>query len=269
MNKKTRLIKMMSVLFSLVIFLSACGQNSVETTEETTTQNETETTTEETKDMVKVSFLDSDGTTVLEEKEVEKGSMVEMPEITKEGHEFLGWHVTPQLNRPFDFNTAINEDTSVYGAFTKYVEDTRDFYILGNGTSELLSKSEYGKLINDDYKLEKQDSDTENLYTITIDLEAGDEFQFAIDEKWGQQRGFGYLDTIEKDGKEYFENAGALGDASTKKANIKVVEPGTYTFTLKTHPGEDYYDTEDEYYTEEGKDNFNYNPYDTITWSVK
>ena len=42
---------------------------------------------------------------------------------------------------------------------------------------------------------------------------------------------------------------------------------GNYTFTLTTYPGEDVYDTEDSYYTEETKENFNMNPYDTITWT--
>ncbi len=43
-----------------------------------------------------------------------------------------------------------------------------------------------------------------------MNLEEGDEFQFAINSSWENQRGFGYLETIEKDGVTYFENSGVL-----------------------------------------------------------
>lgn len=219
--------------------------------------------------MQKLTFFDSDGKTVLKTIEVEKGKVVDLPKVEKDGYEFLGWYATPQMNRKFDFKQTINEDTNVYGGFTKFVEDKREFYILGSGKSKLLAKSSWGKLINDEFKLEKQKSNKENIYKITIDLEKGDEFQFAINDKWQNQRGFGYLSAIEKDGVKYFENSGGLGEVNTKKANIKVAKSGKYTFTLKTHPAEDYYDTKDEHYSEETKENYNLNPYDVISWSVQ
>ena len=69
------------------------------------------------------------------------------------------------------------------------------------------------------------------------------------------------------DGTTYFKNAGGLGDTPAEKSNIEVAVAGTYTFVLTTYPGEDVYDEEDPYYTEETRENFNSNPYDKITWN--
>ena len=113
----------------------------------------------------------------------------------------------------------------------------------------------------------KEDNSDANVYSITLDLEAGDEFQFATNSDWHNQRGYGYLDTISKDGKDYFANSGGLGETSTKRSNIKCAVAGNYTFTLTTYPGEDTYETDNANYSEENKDAFNINSYDVITWT--
>lgn len=214
-----------------------------------------------------VTFYDSDGTTVLDTKEVVAGGYVEEFEPQKEGYTFAGWYGTPQMSHSFDFGTEITADTSIFAGFVSYQEDTRSWAIVGSGSSAALIESNWGKVINDVHLMKKEDVEGANVYTITLDLMQGDEFQFAIDTAWSDQRGFGYLDSIEKDGVEYFVNSGGLGETKTRKANIKVAVSGNYSFTLTTYPGEDYYDTKDAYYTEAGKENFNYNNYDRITWT--
>ena len=67
--------------------------------------------------------------------------------------------------------------------------DTRDFYILGNGAGALLKESNWGAVVSDAHKLAK--SETSNEYTITLDLYVGDEFQFAINSDWADQKGAG------------------------------------------------------------------------------
>lgn len=214
-----------------------------------------------------VTFYDSDGTTVLSTAEVEDGASVEEYTPEKDGYTFAGWFATPQMSHKFDFSSAITEDTSVFAGFVSYVEDTRSFAIVGSGKSAVLMESNWGAVIGEAQTMTKEDVDGENRYTITVDLEAGDEWQLAIDTSWGDQRGYGYLAYIEQDGVEYFENSGGIGDTGVKKSNIKVAVSGNYTITLTTYPGEDTYDTEDSYYSEENKENFNYNAYDTITWT--
>ena len=214
-----------------------------------------------------VTFYDSDGTTVLSTVEVEDGACAEEFVPEKEGYVFAGWYATPQMSHVFDFSSAITEDTSVFAGFVSYVEDTRSFAIVGSGKSTVLMESNWGNVIGEAQTMTKEDVEGANVYTITVDLLEGDEFQFAIDTSWGDQRGYGYLTTIEQDGVEYFANSGGLGETGVKKSNIKVAVSGNYTFTLTTYPGEDTYDTSDAYYSDAKKENFNYNAYDRITWT--
>ncbi len=214
-----------------------------------------------------VTYYDSDGTTVLKTAEIEDGASPEEYVPEKEGYTFVGWFATPQLNRKFDFTMEATDDVSIFAGFCSYQEDSRSWAIVGSGTSPVLMESNWGNTIGDAQLLTKEDTADANIYTITLDMEAGDEFQFAIDGSWSDQRGFGYMASIEQDGVEYFENSGGLGDTGTKKANIKVAVSGNYTLTLTTYPAEDFYDTEDAYYSESSKENFNYSNYDTITFT--
>lgn len=246
--------------------LTGCGKTENDVKTETETFSAVAQGTEEA-GVHTVTFYDSDGTTVLSTAEVANGATAEEYLPEKEGYTFAGWFATPQMSHKFDFAAAITEDTSVFAGFVSYVEDTRSFAILGSGKSAVLMESNWGAVIGDAQTMTKEDVEGENVYTITVDLQAGDEFQFAVDSSWADQRGYGYLENIEQDGVEYFVNSGGLGDTGVKKANIKVAVPGNYTFTLTTYPGEDTYDTEDSYYSEENKENFNYNAYDRIAWT--
>lgn len=245
---------------TLVFSMGAVGCGNTETNGESSTQEEGSK-----EDTCKVTFYDSDGTTELKTEEVKSGECVAEYEPEKEG--FVGWFATPQMSHRFDFSTPITEDTSVFGGFVTYVEDTREFAILGSGTSPVLLESNWGKVIGDAQKMTKEENSEANIYTITLDLNEGDEFQFAINSEWHNQRGYGYLDSISKDGTEYFANSGTLGDASSKRANIKCAVAGNYTFTLTTYPGEDQYETDSSNYTEDNKESFNINNYDVITWT--
>lgn len=224
------------------------------------------------KKKVTVTWYDATGTTNVSEMKVLKTEKVEVgayltsyAPIKEGGYEFVDWFAVPSKNHRFDFTSPIEADTAVYAGFTLYTEDTRDYYVLGSGTSELLFSSNWGKVMNENYKLTKASG--KNEYTITMDLKEGDEFQFAINSAWANQRGFGYLvETELSDGTTVFSsNASPYTDAA-KKANIKVDYSGNYTFTLRTYPNEDYYDTSSAYYTEATKENYNLGTYDTITW---
>lgn len=211
-----------------------------------------------------VTFYDTDGTTVLSTEEVKGGDTVTEYTPEKENQIFMGWFATPTLAHEFDFTQAVTQDTDVFAGFMENIEDTRTFAILGSGTSPLLAVSNWGKTINDEHYMTKTEG--ENTYTITVDLCEGDEFQFAIDTSWNNQRGGGYMLNTGIDGTEYFAVSGGLSESS-QKSNIKCVKEGNYTFTLKTYPGADVYDTKNSYYTEDTKENYNSNPYDTIEWT--
>ena len=263
-------MKRKSVMFvlaaTLVLSMGAAGCGNKEADAGSETQKE-----ESKEGSYKVTFYDSDGKTELKTEEVKGGECVAEYEPEKDGEIFVGWFATPNMSHRFDFSKAITGDTQVFAGFVTYQEDTRGFAVLGSGTSPVLMESNWGNVIGDAQKMTKEDNKEANVYTITMDLAEGDEFQFAIDTStgasWMNQRGYGYLETITQDGTEYFANSGGLGDVSTKRSNIKCAVAGNYTFTLTTYPGEDIYETENANYKEENKEAFNINPYDVITWT--
>ena len=261
MKRKIAIYLLLTCVTVNAVAMTGCGSSedmaSAEITSESQVQEEGH----------KVTFYDSDGTTVLKEETVGHKGNAESYIPEKDGYTFVGWFATPKLTREFDFDRAITEDTPLYAGFVSYTEDTREFYIVGSGTSDVLSESDWGKVIGESQKLTQEDVENENVYTITLELNEGDQFQFATDSSWSNQRGYGYLESGQFDGTTYFKNAGGLGDTPAEKSNIEVAVAGTYTFVLTTYPGEDVYDEEDPYYTEETKENFNSNPYDKITWN--
>ena len=210
---------------------------------------------------IKVTYYD--GETVLKTESVEKGGKATYWLPVKDGYGFEGWFGTPNFSHAFDFDQEITSNTSVFANFksTNYVEDTRTWYILGNGKSSLLKACGWSK-ITDKQKLTRVEADNLNKFEITLNLEEGDEFQFAINSDWENQRGAGYM----TDPGDCFKLAMGSLSSSSKKSNIKVLKSGNYTLTLTTYPGEDYYDTEDSYYTPATKEKFNLSNYDTIVW---
>ena len=190
-----------------------------------------------------------DGTTVLKTEEVEEGGYAAYwePEA-KEGMEFSDWYVDAGLNRVFDFEgEAITADRSLYAGYVAVgTDDTRTWAIVGSGQGDILSSSAWGTVITDVHMLEKTEG--ENEFTITLDLYEDDQFQFATDTSWMNQRGFGYIPladrTMTVDGEEVtpFSGGGGIGETADKQSNIIVEYPGNYTFTLTTYPDEDYYD---------------------------
>lgn len=222
------------------------------------------------KDQVTVTFYDatdSANLVKLKDVKVDKGSTVESYTPTKDGgYEFVNWFAVPSKNHAFDFGTAINEDTNVYAGFTLFKNDTREFYVVGSGTSELLFQSNWGKVLTDAHKMTKDAS--KNEYTIQMDVKQGDEFQFVINSDWANKRGYGYMSTSTlTNGTAAFEGQGSVYDESSKGSNIKCVYSGNYKFTLKTYPNEDYYNENGTGYTEERKEIYNVGLYDKIEWT--
>lgn len=222
------------------------------------------TETPETKEYTVTYF---DGTTVLKTETVKEGDRAEKWTPTKQDYVFVDWFATPNFGHKFDFDQAITENKSAFAQWTsaKQTVDTREYYIVGSGTSPILMSSNWGKVFDETTKMTK--AADKNEYTYTLDLQVGDLFQFAINESWHNQRGVGYLTTLTlADGTEAFSGASTIGDNSSYRLNIKCELAGNYTFTLTTHPDDDTYETNNASYTEANKEAFNINTLDKISW---
>ena len=180
-----------------------------------------------------------DGKTVHAEKLAETGGVPANYAYTPSEGEFVGWYLTPTFSRIYDFKTALTEDTTLFGAVSIYEEDTRVFYLAGAGTSPILSTSSWGDNPTDAHKLTKEAN--KNVFTITADFYANDQFQITSFKEtetdpyaWDWQYGVGYIINASELA-DIVEGAGGI-TASNRKSNIKILQDGNYTITLKTYP---------------------------------
>lgn len=83
-------------------------------------------------DTVSVTWYD--GRTILKEDAVEKGSKLTEWTPEKSGYEFLDWYSESSLTKRFDFDTEINEDTSIYSKWRSGTvqKDDRIWYTIGS-----------------------------------------------------------------------------------------------------------------------------------------
>ena len=212
-----------------------------------------------------VTYVDAtDKNSVLKKEEVAEGGKASDWTPVKEGYVFVEWYATPDLVHVFRFDDPIARDTTVYGYFSSdaFREDTRSFYILGSSDEEgsVLFNTAWKIKDEEKQKLVRSDRAGVNEYAITLDLYAGDLFQLAINNGFENQRGFGYI----VDAGGCMEESKNHLNPNDRVSNIAVVRSGNYTLTLTTHPWSDRYDTENSSYTEEKKENYNYNIEDTI-----
>ena len=185
-----------------------------------------------------------DGTTVITTREVEEGGKVAEFEpidvdYEKEGYVFNGWYATSDFTHDWSFDTIIDKDTNVYSMWSSSKEDTRQWLIAGSSSAggPLAAIGWNGGPIEGENGNILTKTEGKNEFTITIDLYAGDQFQFCIqddegvwntdDANGGGARGGQYL--VEN---EYMSAPGTgLGDG---QVNITVSVSGNYTLTLTT-----------------------------------
>lgn len=156
------------------------------------------------------------------------------------GYEFLGWYETPtflESSRKDLHSDVFGQDETLYGYFKpeEAAEDSRSWYIVGTGTSEVLAATNWASVpvedVQDIAQL-KPTGNAKNEFSITLDLYSGDQFQLIPDWSWDGQLGYGYFTEIDE---TQMESGGSL-EGSEKKANVNVLVDGNYTITLTTNP---------------------------------
>ncbi len=208
--KKLRTLLCLALALVMVFALAACGEGG-----------------ETTSGGFKVTFYDSDGTTVLAEVDVEDGGTVAEPELTKEGYVIEGYYATPALAIPFDMSAPITADTSVFVAWQSSVVDERAWMLAGS----LAGYPDNGWGMawpQDDFLLQPVDGEF-NTFAIEVNLYEGDQFKIAVIDQ-----DYNWADTIDASHLAESEYFASGEDAFNAGANLVVAQSGLYKLVLKT-----------------------------------
>ena len=160
------------------------------------------------------------GSKLLREDKVDKGTVLTewVPEV--EGKSFQGWFAEASLAQAFDFTKPVEADTDIFAAFKSevYVEDTNEYYLVGTGAGDM-SKSNWNEKDGTLLPMTKQNVENKNVYTITIKMYAGDRFQICYGGSWNGQTGIGKMV-----GAEYCDGVNEYDKAEYKAADKKVAQ---------------------------------------------
>lgn len=180
----------------------------------------------------KVTFYESDGTTVLQEVAVADGEAVAMPELTKEGYMIEGYYATPALMVEFDPAQPITEDTAVFVAWQSSIVDERPWMLAGSLAG--YPDNNWGKKWpQDDYLLQPLDGEFNTFY-IDVNLYAGDAFKIAVIGEGYAWDNSSSIDAGHLANKTETAVLCSGENAFDSGANIQVMEDGKYRLILKT-----------------------------------
>lgn len=161
------------------------------------------------------------GSKELRTEVVEKGTTLEpwTPEV--EGKTFTGWYAEASLTQAFDFTQPVTEDTDLFAAFKsdEYVEDTNNYYLIGTGAGDMGQAAWDHAKAEASLSMTKQDVAGANVYTITLDMYAGDRFQICFGGSWDGQVGIGYME-----GAEYCDGVNEYDKVEYTAADKKVAQ---------------------------------------------
>ena len=163
------------------------------------------------------------GSKLLREDKVEKGTKLTSWEPTVEGKTFTGWYAEASLAVPFDFEATIEEDTDIFAAFKSdaYTEDTTSYYLIGAGSGDMGKANWDHANAAANLTMTKENVEKANVYSITITMYAGDMFQICYGGGWDGQVGIGLVEGAEYcDGVNFYDN-NTYTAADKKVAQVK------------------------------------------------
>ena len=163
------------------------------------------------------------GSKLLKEDKIEKGSKVTSWTPEAENKTFTGWYAEASLTQAFDFDKAIEADTDIFAAFKsdEFVEDTNSYYLIGTGSGDMLKANWDHVNAEANLTMTKEDVAGANVYSITITMYAGDMFQICFGGNWDGQVGIGLIEGAEYcDGVNFYDNM-TYTAADKKVAQVK------------------------------------------------
>ena len=172
-------------------------------------------------DKVTVSWYQ--GSKLLKEESIDKGSKVTSWTPEAEDKTFTGWYAEASLTQAFDFDKAIEADTDIFAAFKsdEYVEDTNSYYLIGTGSGDMLKANWDHANAEANLTMTKEDVAGANVYSIVLTMYAGDMFQICFGGNWDGQVGIGLIEGAEYcDGVNFYDNM-TYTAADKKVAQVK------------------------------------------------
>ena len=207
MKKFLSVIALIMVLALSLVCFAACSPNN----------------SDENDDANKVTVSWYQGSKLLREDKVEKGSKVTSWTPKAEDKTFTGWYAEASLTQAFDFDKAIEADTDIFAAFKsdEYVEDTNSYYLIGTGSGDMLKANWNHENAAANLTMTKEDVAGANVYSIVLTMYAGDMFQICYGGSWDGQVGIGLIEGAEYcDGVNFNDNM-TYTAADKKVAQVK------------------------------------------------
>ena len=183
--------------------------------------NPNEQTTPDDANKVTVSWYQ--GSKLLKEEKIDKGSKVTSWTPEAENKTFTGWYAEASLTQAFDFDKAIEADTDIFAAFKsdEYVEDTNSYYLIGTGSGDMLKANWDHANAEANLTMTKENVAGANVYSIVLTMYAGDMFQICFGGNWDGQVGIGLIEGAEYcDGVNFNDNM-TYTAADKKVAQVK------------------------------------------------
>ena len=238
MKKFLSIIAIIMVLAISVACFVACNKDEGKTEEPTTEAPTTEAPTkapdtqEPEDDTNKVTVSWYQGSKLLKEEKIEKGSKVTSwtPDPV-EGKDFTGWFSEASLTQAFDFDKAIEADTDIFAKFTSnvFVADDKEYYLIGTGSGDMKQSGWNHDNSIQHLMMTKTENASANVYEIEILMYAGDAFQICYGGTYDGQVGIGYVPGVEyADGVNRYDS-NTYTAADKKFATVKGAD-GTVIF---------------------------------------
>ncbi len=235
-----RLLSIISIIMILVLSVScfvACNKDE-KPAETPTTEAPTEAPAEDPTqapsedDANKVTVYWYQGSKLLKEEKIEKGSKVTSwtPDAV-EGKDFTGWFAEASLTQAFNFDAPINEETYIFAKFTSnvFVADEKEYYLIGTGSGDMKQSGWNHDNSIQHLMMTKTDNASANVYEIEILMYAGDAFQICYGGTYDGQVGIGYVPGVEyADGVNRYDS-NTYTAADKKFATVKGAD-GTVVF---------------------------------------
>ena len=183
-----------------------------------------ETTPATNDDANKVTVSWYQGSKLLREDKIEKGTKVTTwnPPVV-EGKDFTGWYAEASLTQEFNFDTVINEDTDIFAKYTSnvFVADDKEYYLIGTGSGDMKQSGWNHDNSMQHLVMTKTENASANVYEIEILMYAGDAFQICYGGTYDGQVGIGYVPGVEyAAGTNRYDNNAYEADAK-KYAQVK------------------------------------------------